>query len=239
MRGRAIIAITGIYIPPGKTNEITQEGLDSLSLPIQSQEAAAAFPHVITGDLNTRTWEPLYEEWCTQLGIWDLSDPTEPTYTAGSTLDRMLFIPGEYIPSTFTQPLHEEGMEEERLETHYYPAAVLPESAISDHYPILLSIPAEIDPSVPPDRKYALDDLTDEQWMEHDEKLGELIAEDGCGLKNHYEANNVHHYCMRMESLLTIVLRNRLHPVKPREPGNPLGSFLHSHNKHPDIPQLL
>ena len=171
--------------------------------------------------------------------MWDLNNPTEPTYTAGSTLDRVLFIPGEYIPSNFTQPIEEDGIEEERVNPGGFPAVVLPDHSISDHYPILLSIPAEIDPSIPPDRRYALDDLSDEQWMERNEELSRLIEAERPGLRDSYSANNVHHYSQKIESLLTEVLKSDLQPTRPSESEDPIRSFLQAHKKRPDSPLLL
>ena len=105
----------------------------------------------------------------------------------------------------------------------------MPERAIGDHYPIMLSIPAEVDPAIPSDRRYAADDLTDEQWMDHNTELASLIEEEKLSLSRHFEANNPHHFCVPMEPMVTRV------PSEPRMDQNPMSSFLHSRKKRSEI----
>ena len=239
MNPDAVLILTGIYIPPGQTRELSMKKLETLCEPCLADETSTPMSHILTGDLNTRTWSDLYEEWCSHYNLWDLCDPTEPTYTSGSTIDKMLFLAGGYIPSTFASPVTTETGPAGSLETHHFPAVVLSNEAISDHFPILLSIPSEVNPGVPAERRYFLDDLTEEQWAERTEILGELLARDIERLDSLYRANNVHHYQALLEKICVRTLADDYQQVLTPERRDPLTSFLRHHTGHKDLPALI
>ena len=60
--------------------------------------------HVLAGDFNHLSWENGYREWVGTHGARELSDPALGTYGSGNALDKFLFAPGFYFPSTFLPP---------------------------------------------------------------------------------------------------------------------------------------
>lgn len=52
-----------------------------------------------------------YQEWLTDQGLWDLSDPSLPTYITGSSLGKILLFPGQDIPEEWLHPPHSETSE--------------------------------------------------------------------------------------------------------------------------------
>ena len=96
------------------------------------------------GDFNVSSWGLLYQEWMQTEGIIELVDPCVPTFTSGSALDKLLFVPGGYIPSTLL-PTRGSAEQDKGMasEDHHFPASVLHYDHISDHYPVLLSIPCD------------------------------------------------------------------------------------------------
>ena len=157
---------TGLYIPPRITPDLTAGNLESISRPQINSKTRDKYSHLLTGDLNTTSWSELYEEWTQEEGLWALNDPTVSTINKGSTVDKCLFIPGNYIPTTFLT-LEEGGLLEiSELKRETYPAVVLPELAIGDPYPILLPIPCDIEQEVLTDRKLRLEDFTEKDWIQ-------------------------------------------------------------------------
>ena len=75
--------------------------------------------------------------------MWQLNDPSLPTGNTGSALGRALFILGYYMPSTSVPPGHREEKTGRGAEAKAYPAIILPEAAISDHYPMPLPVPCD------------------------------------------------------------------------------------------------
>ena len=117
----AVFIVRGLYMPSWKTRRLTHEGSESLCAPMQHPDASAAVTRILTGDLFVRTWGPLCEEWCPQGGMWERNDPTGPTCSTGSTIDRMLFLPGKYIPPTFTLPVSSNEVPEEASGSGRFP----------------------------------------------------------------------------------------------------------------------
>ena len=85
----------------------------------------------------------------------------------------LLFLTGEYIPSTLTPPIFNAEAQEEASAAGHYRAGILPDEAISDRFPITFSIPAEVNPAAPAEKKYFLDELTEEEWMVKNMELGD------------------------------------------------------------------
>ena len=171
----AAVVITGVYVPPKQTKHLTLDGLSQLSTPIRDKETQLSVSHIITGDFNATTWIPLFEEWGLESGIWQLNDPVLPTATTGSTLDHVLFIPGYYIPSTFLPPDFQEEAQGAHVENTAYPASVLPTESISDHYPVVLPIPCDIEHATKKTIRLQLKTLTDEDWSERNNILSETL----------------------------------------------------------------
>ena len=101
-------------------------------------------PGIIGGDLNVTSWMSLYREWVQTEGMIELVNPCIPTYATGSAINKILFAPGGYMPSTF---LPTKGAEwtyrEARTDDQYFPASVINCTHISDHLPIILPIPCD------------------------------------------------------------------------------------------------
>ena len=94
------ICISAVYLPPRGAKKIKMDMLHKLSEAVVDKDTNAVLPHIFAGDFNTTGWQRLYEEWLQEQGIMDLMNPQVPTYAGGSAIDKFLFMPGEYIPST-------------------------------------------------------------------------------------------------------------------------------------------
>ena len=97
------------------------------------------------GDLNTTSWGELSDEWRGETSLWMISDPEAPTRIGGGVLDRIAFYPGDYMPAAvFPQGEYrqDEGGERDRGGLHFS-ALVFPELALSDHFPVLLTLPRD------------------------------------------------------------------------------------------------
>ena len=88
---------------------------------------------------------PLVEWWGLEKEFRQTNDPTVPAATTGSTLDRVLLSPGYCIPSTFTPPDFRGRPLDTDAGGPLRPAMVMPHFVISDHHPIVLPIPCDID----------------------------------------------------------------------------------------------
>ena len=93
--------IMGVYIRPSKTRALTRDKLRRLSEPVISKITEDAIPLLIIGDLNITSWEQLYAEWTNEVGLHELVNPDIPAYALGSSLGKILFMPGYYIPFAF------------------------------------------------------------------------------------------------------------------------------------------
>ena len=101
---RMEMRVTGVYITPSNTAGLTMHQLQAVGGTTQGYATGEETPHLLIGNLNTRSWSQLYAEWtCTQ-GLQELVDPDVPTFAMGSSIDKILFLPGFYIPSTFLPP---------------------------------------------------------------------------------------------------------------------------------------
>ena len=149
--------VIGIYIPPKVAEKLTIGALKELTAPRCVQPGLPWVSKIFAGDLNPTSWEVTYREWINTHGIWELVDPTVPTYETGSALDKMLFLPGGYIPSTFLTEGKGGGMEAlQHNEDRPYPAWVHTGYSIGDHFPLILPVPCESGETVCKERKLAL-----------------------------------------------------------------------------------
>ena len=74
----------------------------------------------------------------------DLVNPQMPTYAGGTAIDKFLFVPGAYIPSTLLPDTYWTRNELDHCEdAPFYPAQVIPYTHLSDHLPIRLPIPCD------------------------------------------------------------------------------------------------
>ena len=77
--------------------------------------------------------------------MWKLTDPSVPTYEAGSALDEFLFAPDLHIPSTVFEDFLLGGLGIKEMGSgHFSPATVFLHFAISGRFPAELQIPCEI-----------------------------------------------------------------------------------------------
>ena len=85
-----------------------------------------------------------YQEWLTDQGLWDLSDPSLPTYITGSCLGKILPFPGQDIPEEWLHPPHSETSANHDIlhpfEKPYYSATVFPEPWVADHHPLQIEL---------------------------------------------------------------------------------------------------
>ena len=173
------IRLTGVYIPPRHTAQLTPDILLKCSKVAKTPQTAKnddELPHLIMGDFNPPGWNNLLEEWCGVEGLWNLANAEIPTCNAGNSVGRVLFITGGHIPHTPLPPASNEEKDAEDSESElFYPARVIPGLAFSDHYPLVLAILCALTkPSGAAERLF-LDGLTGEDWMEKDLKLQETL----------------------------------------------------------------
>ena len=95
------LRITGVYIPPSQVNSLTIDSLMRLVAPTMGVATGDVVPQLLGGDFNTTEWGSPFYEWTQEAGMQELVDPEVPTFALGSSLDKFLFVPGHYVPSTF------------------------------------------------------------------------------------------------------------------------------------------
>ena len=235
---QSTILITGIYIPPKATKEVTMPLLLNLGRSVKNETADMTFSRVIAGDFNTTSWGDLFEEWSLEMGIWQLNDPGVPTINTLSSIDKILFVPGGYIPSTFLPPDFQESGAHTRGDEILYPATVLPQCAISDHYPIALPIPCDGEESFKTSRRLKLDSLTEMEWEERNETVEEALRSNQETLSNAIRNKNVDHFYNKLEAIIRTAFRGDEITHKPKNQLSPIQQFLRRHSKHPLIGEL-
>ena len=81
--------LTGLYIPPPPTAKMNAQFLESLTcddeLDFYGEER---LNHIICGDFNPPSWSEMYDISMAESGLFDLSDPSVPTFPSGNSLDR-------------------------------------------------------------------------------------------------------------------------------------------------------
>ena len=141
---RTEVRITGIYISPAHTKELTLETLEKMGSTAKGVVTGEDVPHLLIGALNTSSWKQLYSEWVGTQGLHELVDPDIPTYAMGPSIDKILFLPGFYIPSSLLPPGDGRFLARETLwERPYFPAAVLDYPMFSDHSPVMVPLSSD------------------------------------------------------------------------------------------------
>ena len=172
---RTTILLSGVYITPTAATTLRTERLLKLTEARSPRYLPADSPHILCGDFNVASWPEVYGEWLQEKGILELLDPETPTLVLGSSLDKFLFYPGLYIPSTSLPP-SDSGLQHgsEHDTTPYFSAFAADCPLLGDHFPIMLPIPFDTyDESERIPRRLSLGALTEEDWFDRDERLGE------------------------------------------------------------------
>ena len=235
------ICITAIYIPPRQSKSLKMDTLKKLSNPTVDPDTKTILPHILGGDLNVTGWTMLYEEWLQEAGAMDLVNPQVPTYAGGTAIDKFIFLPGAYIPSTLL-PASPGPRQEQDQETDepFYPAQVIPYTDLSDHLPILLPIPCEATPKQAMKlRRIRIGTLSDETWSERDQQLGLSLEREWPSLTLEAPMVNIARQYSIFQRCLTRVFHREGKTPKDKEETDPLEHFLMSNLTHPDMNNLL
>ena len=79
-----------------------------------------------------------FQEWMDTEKLWQLSDPTIPTFIAGATTDGVFLAPGTYLPQGILPQRTEEEQDEGPSEV--YPIFVTPKRVLADHHALFSDI---------------------------------------------------------------------------------------------------
>ena len=131
--------ITGVYISPNNTKNLTSKTLAHLSKTEMDVATGLIPSHIFGGDFNTSSWPETYHEWIQEKGIWELVDPGLPTTTTGGCVDKFQCAPGHYFPVNFL-PSEQAGEVEGRESTGppFYPASIWRDVSLCAHYSAFL-----------------------------------------------------------------------------------------------------
>ena len=171
--------VTGVYITPANTGNLTPQILEEVGATMKGRSTGEEAPHLIVGDLNTRSWEQMYAEWLGTQGLQELVDPDIPTFALGSSIDKILFLPGFYIPSSFL-PQGGSRLRDraEPWEAQYYPAEVVDYPMFSDHSPIMVPLSSDAKTRRGDDaRRFRVGDLTEQDWEDRETEMSGLLAQ--------------------------------------------------------------
>ena len=132
----AALDVAGLYISRTNTQSLMMEVLHGVHGGRDNQTGKDLIPFITGGDHNTTNLDALYEEWTQAQGMVDSVDPKIATFASGTPFDKILFMPGRNIPSTFLPTRGAEWPEEvHRMDNRYYPASVLDCTHLSDNPP--------------------------------------------------------------------------------------------------------
>ena len=170
--------LTGIYVSPSNTRRLTMDLLEKVGATSKGRETGEDVPHLIVGDLNTTSWEQLFAEWVGKQGLQELVGPEVPTYALGSSIDKMLFMPGFYVPSSFLPPGDSRLADQvDAWEAAYYPAAVLEYPMFSDHSPIMAPLSGDATRNEGSgERRFRVGNLSEEDRQDREEEMSGLLA---------------------------------------------------------------
>ena len=146
-----MLSESGVRIP-----SLAAEGmsLDALLLPVRAMvdpDLNTEPPHLKGGDFRPSRLYSLFDEWIPAMRMWEPTDPSAPPYDAGSALDEFLFAPDIHIPFALFKNVLSCGLDVEEVGGgRFFPAAVFPHFAISDHFSIALQIPLAAFSNGPP-----------------------------------------------------------------------------------------
>ena len=242
------ILITGMYISPKNTRHVSLHDLLKISgtnpSPDKKEgEEATTLSHIITGDFNTTTWSGLFEEWCQTSSAWTLVNPRLPTITTGSCIDKMMLIPGQFIPATFFPPdaAGDEDGGRGIPQPPFYPAEILPDYALSSHFPLLVQIPAECPELAKGESKMTLDAMSEEQWAEKNLLLMERLQTELPlpPTTDLFAPQNWDHFYSKYESIIKTAFADHISCKQPSTAENALYNFLTDNSRHSKIDALL
>ena len=206
-----IIIITGVYIPPKRTKDLTLQKLKKLEKGNRDKiKRSEIIPsHIIGGDFNTTSWQELFHEWTQERGIRELTDPGQPTITTGGSIDKFLLIPGDFVPENLFPPEPDEGGERGDIAAEmHYPVYVWQNVTLCSHYSIFLKIPASKRyQTCKKSSNMQVESLTEEQWGEKDEEIGRKLKEQ-LPLNKWEESNrNPDHLYNKLEKIIKLSKR--------------------------------
>ena len=173
-----------MYIcPPRPTARVTPNCVSSLTAnhPFCFWDGCR-LNHIICGDLNPPSWRDGFEECLSESGLWELSDPTAPTFPSGNALDRFLLAQGEHLwDALLPDPIESLGGNLDfDLEGGHYPAVALPphpaRKPLSAHHPVFLDLPFVEEAAQPRTRTLLIDKLSPGNWGACNTWIAESLA---------------------------------------------------------------
>ena len=236
------IKITGVYISPKRTRALTAKKFAKLSKASINNKTGEIQQHLLVGDFNTTSWTSLFHEWTQEEGIWKLVNPELPTISTGGCIDKFLYVPGPYIPSTFfpTDGIEPESMGEDTgAEESHFPADIWKTVQLSTHYAVHLRLPADslhIPARGPP--TINIKNLEEEEWVAKNREMQDLLEKDLPLARDTHISRNLEHFYNKLEWCIKQVF-----PISREEKRTPqteggLENFLRINSAHPSIENL-
>ena len=173
--------------------------------------------------------------------IMELVNPEAPTAATGSALDKFLFVPGSYMPSTFLpQSAVNELTADEAGGCPLFPVDVLLRTHMSDHHPITLPIPCDgVDHPSRSSQKIRAFGLTDAMWDERDATLASSLETAWSAETLNQPVVNIGRlYPSMVAALGRTFYRERTRP-RPTIPEGLLLAYLRIHVHHSEMNALL
>ena len=131
------LVIAGVYRPPTKTKKEQPSYGEALQQILQINKEQQ-LTTIVAGDLNINSWKTEFHSWVEENELWELTDPTKPTFKAGTTDDSILMAAGKYIPEGVL-PEEEENMKDQDL-LEFFPVYVTENRVIGEHMALFLDI---------------------------------------------------------------------------------------------------
>ena len=119
----------------------------------------------------------------------------------------------------------------------HYPAGILDGFPISDHYPVAVAISGALT-----ERQLKLEGITDEAWVDRDERLAAILQEDflleACSTEM-AEKKHIARLYQKLETAIDAVFKDLVSVAKPQRGEDTLRTFLQrrSHHRHIGIPR--
>ena len=155
----------GVYRPPEKQrpNHTAASG-KMLAAQKKTQQIAAK----VLGVLNINAWETAEkgekQTWVGNEELWELSDPNEPTYRAGTGRGGVLFARGKYLPAGCLPRDMDMDMDIDGGYPNVSPVVVSAATKLVGHHALALELCAMEPKSTPRSEKYNINTLTKETW---------------------------------------------------------------------------
>ena len=235
--------LTGLYVSPSNTSQITMSMLEELGATRRGRCTGEDVPHLLIGDFNTTSWGQLFAEWVGKQGMQELVDPAIPTYALGSSIDKMLFLPGYYVPSSLLPP------GSARLEDHaekgvepFFPAVVLDYPMFSDHSPVMVPISSDAKKGGGDgDRSFRVGNMGEEDWQDREKELSGVLAqrlpEGATGREKDF--NTGHYYELVARAIREAFEGEYKKARNAADSDDPLERFLLAHTDHPQMEKLI